>query len=73
METEERVSDEPQTKAAALVVLISALERSIDPEEVAKTAKHFAFAHYGDLTFDEMVEAKIARFEAELIGNTRIS
>lgn len=68
-----RPGDEPETRATALVVLMSALEKAIDPEETAKTAKHFAFAHYGDLTFDEMVEAKIAKLEADLLGNTPIS
>ena len=69
-----RPGDEPETKSTALVVLMSALEKSLDPEEVAKTAKHFAFAHYHDLTIDDMIDSQIARFETELsAGKTPLS
>lgn len=61
-----RPGDEPKTKSVALLVLLSTLERSTESKALANSAKHFAFAHCGDVSFDNMVEAQIAAFEAEL-------
>ncbi len=69
-----RSGDEPETKSAALLVLVSTLERSTEPTALANKAKHLAFAHYDDLTVDDVIDAQIATVEAELFaGNTPIS
>ncbi len=65
-----RPGDEPKTKASALLVLLSTLERSTESKALANSAKHFAFAHCGDVTFDNMVDAQIAAFEANLFGGS---
>lgn len=41
------------------------------PSVVANTAKHLAYAHYGDLTIDDMINSQIARFEADLASMIR--
>jgi hypothetical protein len=69
-----RPGDEPETKSAALVVLLSTLERAEEPAAVANSIKHVALAHCEELTFDDMVDARVAAFEDELFaGRTSIS
>lgn len=69
-----RPGDEPETKSAALLVLMSAIEKSTEPAALANRIKHLAFAHCGELSFDDMVEAQVATFEAELFaGHTPVS
>lgn len=69
-----RPGDEPDTKSAALLVLMLTLERSTEPTALVNRAKHLAFAHYDDLTVDDMIDAQITTVEAELFaGNTPIS
>lgn len=69
-----RPGDEPDTKSAALLVLLSTFERSMEPVGLLNRAKHLVFAHYDDLTVDDMIDAQIATVEAELFaGNTPIS
>src|SRR5215212_8249469 len=69
-----RAGDEPETKAAALLVLMATLENSSHPKALANTVKHFAFTRCGELNLYGMVDAQIAVAEAELLaGNTLMS
>jgi len=43
-----RAGNEPDTKSAALFVLMGAIENSNDPKLLANTAKHFAFSRCGE-------------------------
>ena len=62
-----RAGDEPATKSAALVVLMSAIENAAHPKALANTAKHLAFARCGELNFGGMVDAQIELLESELL------
>lgn len=62
-----RAGDEPATKSAALVVLMSAIETATHPKPIANTAKHVAFTRCGELDFCGMIEAQIEMFERELL------
>ena len=62
-----RAGDEPETKSAALLVLMATLENSTHPKALANTAKHFAFTRCGELNFYGMVDAQIAAIESELL------
>jgi len=64
-----RDGDEPDTKSAALLVLMSAIEESAYPKSLANTAKHLAFARGGELNLYGMVEAQVATVEHELFAN----
>jgi hypothetical protein len=69
-----RAGDEPETKSAALLVLMATLEKSKHPKALANTAKHFAFTRCGELNLYGMVDAQIAALEGELLeGNTLMS
>jgi hypothetical protein len=66
-----RAGDEPETKAAALLVLMATVESSSDPKALANIAKHLAFTRCGELNLYGMVDAQIAVAEGELLaGNT---
>ena len=62
-----RAGDEPETKSAALLVLMSAIENSAHPKALANTAKHLAFTYCGELNLYGMVDAQIATVEDELL------
>jgi hypothetical protein len=62
-----RAGDEPETKSAALLVLMGTLEASSDPKVLANTAKHFAFTRCGEFNLYGMVDAQIAVLESELL------
>jgi hypothetical protein len=64
-----RAGDEPETKSAALLVLMSSIEDSAYPKSLANTAKHLAFARCGELNLYGMVEAQVATVEHELLAN----
>jgi hypothetical protein len=64
-----RGGDEPETKSAALLVLMATLENSTHPKALANTAKHFAFTRCGELNLYGMVDAQIAVLEGELFSN----
>ena len=53
--------------AAALLVLMGALQNSTDPTILANTVKHFAFTRCGELNAFGMVDAQIAALEGELL------
>ena len=63
-----RVGDEPQTKSAALLVLMATLEKSTHPKALANIAKHLAFAHCGELNVNSMVDAQIEALELDLFA-----
>lgn len=56
-----------EQSAAALLVLMAALETATDPKAVANAAKHLAFTRCGELNVYSMVEAQIAVFEDKLL------
>jgi hypothetical protein len=61
-----RGGDEPDTKSAALLVLMATLEASIYPKALANTAKHLAFNHCAERNLCGMVDAETRVLEAEL-------
>ena len=63
-----RAGDEPETKAAALLVLLATIENSKHPKAVANTAKHLAFARCSELNLYGMVEEQVATVERELFA-----
>ena len=62
-----RGGDEPETKSAALVVLMAAVENATHPKALANIAKHIAFSRCGELNSCGVIEAQIAVFENELL------
>ena len=62
-----RAGDEPATKSAALLVLITALENGTHPKTLVNTVKQYAFTRCGELNFRGMVNAQIAVLERELL------
>lgn len=63
-----RSGDEPETKSAALLVLMATLENATHPKALANTAKHLAFTHCGELNLNGMVDAQLAALEVELLA-----
>ncbi len=63
-----RAGDEPETKSAALLVLMTTLEKAAHPKAIANTAKHLAFARCGELNLYGMVEEQVATVERELFA-----
>ena len=55
--------------AAALFVLMGALEQSSDPKLLGNTVKHFAFTRCSDLNLYGIVDAQIAVVESELLAS----
>ena len=64
-----RSGDEPETKSAALLVLMATIENSRHPKALANTAKHLAFTRCGELNLYGMIEAQVATVEQELFAN----
>ncbi|HKV34639.1 MAG TPA: hypothetical protein VJP89_09970 [Pyrinomonadaceae bacterium] len=63
-----RSGDEPDTKSAALLVLMAALEESPHPKALANTAKHLAFNHCAERNLCSMVDAEVRVLEAYLMA-----
>ena len=63
-----RGADEPDTKSAALLVLMAALETSPHPKALANTAKHFAFNQCAERNLYGMVDAEARLLEIELFA-----
>jgi hypothetical protein len=63
-----RAGDEPETKSAALLVLMATLENSTHPKALANTAKHLALTRCDELNLYGIVEAQVAIVERELIA-----
>jgi hypothetical protein len=64
-----RAGNEPDTKSAALFVLMGTLEHSNDPKLLANTAKHFAFSRCGEFNLYGLVDAQLAVVESELLAS----
>ena len=64
-----RAGDEPETKSAALFVLMGAIEHSNDPKLLANAAKHFGFGRCGEFNLYGMVDAQISVIKGELLAN----
>jgi len=58
---------QPETRSAALLVLMSTLENSTEPKVLANLVKHIAFTRCGELNCFGMVDAQIAAIEIELL------
>jgi len=55
-----RAGDEPETKSAALLVLMATIENSTHPKVLANTAKHLAFTRCGEVaTVERELFAKV--------------
>jgi len=61
---------QPETRAAALLVLMSTLENSTETRVLANHVKHIAFTRCGELNCYGMVDAQIAALESELLAST---
>ena len=68
-----RAGNEPDTKSAALFVLMGAIEHSNDPKSVSNTAKHFAFSRCGEFNLYGMVDAQLAVVEGELLASDALT
>jgi hypothetical protein len=55
-------------RAAALLLLMSALENAEDPKSLANNLKHYAFTRCGELNVYGMVDAQIVALEQELLS-----
>jgi len=58
--------------AAAMFVLMGALENSTHPKLLANTAKHSAFARCSELDLYGMVDAQLRLVEGELLAHTSL-
>jgi hypothetical protein len=63
-----RPGDGPETKSAALLVLMATIENSSHPKALANTAKHLAFRRCSELNLYGLVEAQVATVEGELLA-----
>ena len=64
-----RAGDEPETRAAALLVLMAMLENSAHPKALANAAKHLAFTRCGQFNLYGMIDAQIALVEDKLLAS----
>ena len=60
---------QPETRSAALLVLMSTLENSSEPKVLANHVKHIAFTRCGELNCFGMVDSQIAALKIELLAN----
>lgn len=60
-----RAGDEPETKSAALLVLMAEVENARHPKALANDVKHFAFTRCGQLNVGEMIDTQIRVVESE--------
>ena len=65
-----RTGDEPETRAAALLVLMATLENSAHPKALANAAKHLAFTRCGEFNLYGMIDAQIAVVEDKLLAGS---
>ncbi|HEU4712369.1 MAG TPA: hypothetical protein VFS76_12430 [Pyrinomonadaceae bacterium] len=64
-----QAGSQPETRSAALLVLMSTLETSTEPKLQANYVKHIAFTRCGELNCFGMVDTQIAAIESELLVN----
>lgn len=67
-----RSNDEPETRAAALSVLMSTIENSAHPKALANSLKHLAFNRCAEANLYGMVDAQLAMIETELFESIRL-
>ena len=67
-----RAGDEPETKSAALLVLMATVENSAHPKALANTAKHLAFTRCSEFNLYGIVDTQIAVAEEELLAANAI-
>jgi hypothetical protein len=65
-----RAGDEPATKSAALLVLMSTLETASHLKALANVGKHLAFTRCGELNVYGLVDAQIPIVESELLATS---
>jgi hypothetical protein len=65
-----RAGDEPETRAAALLVLMATLENSAHPKALANAVKHLAFTRCGEFNLYGMIDAQIAVVEDKLFAHS---
>jgi len=63
-----QVGAQPETSSAALLVLMSTVENSIEPKVLANHVKHIAFTRCGELNCFGMVDTQIAAIDSELLN-----
>jgi len=68
-----RAGDEPETKSAALLVLMATLENAAHPKALANMAKHFVFTRCGQLNFYGMVDAQTVMLEDKLLADNSLT
>ena len=66
------ICDAGDEAAAALFVLMGALETSAHPKLLANTAKHFAFTRCAELNLYGMVDAQLPLVEGELLTDSSL-
>ena len=66
-----RAVDEPETRAAALLVMMATLENSAHPKALANAAKHLAFTRCGQFNLYGMIDAQITLVEDKLLAGKR--
>jgi len=64
-----RAGDEPESKVAALLVLMATIENATDASALVNTAKLFAFTRCVELNCYGIVDTQIAALEKELLAN----
>jgi len=64
-----QAGSQPESRSAALLVLMSTLEHSTEPKLLANHVKHMAFTRCAELNCFGMVDAQIAAIETELLVN----
>ena len=65
-----RAGDEPETRAAALLVLMATLENSAHPKALANAVRHLAFTRCGEFNLYGMIDAQIAVVEDKLFAHS---
>ena len=64
-----RVGDDPETRSAALLVLMATLENATHPKALANLAKHLAFIRCCEFNVHGMVDEQIAALESQLLAS----
>lgn len=63
-----RAGDEPETKSAALLVLLATVENATHPKAFSNMAKHLAFTRCAELNLYGMVDTQVEVFDNQLLG-----
>jgi hypothetical protein len=63
-----RAGDEPDTKSAALLVLMATIENALHPKALANAAKHLAFTRCGEMNVYGMVDTQVAALKDDLMA-----